>query len=172
MDPLNPFDPIPHWILDWMESTWINHLVVGYAWSWPTLETLHFVGMCLLFGPIIIMDLRLAGFDRASIPVSAVHTLIPLTISGFAINLITGTGFLFGDPYRYAVNISFQLKMLLVLIAGINAVFFWVKVTPLLEGPNAVENPPAYIKAVGILSLLTWTGVLCFGRLIPYLGTG
>lgn len=168
----DPFQPIPTSILDWMESTWINDLVVGYAWTWPTLETLHFLGMCLLFGPIIIMDLRLMGFERLTVPVSAVHTLIPLTLLGFIINLTTGVMFLFGDPYRYAMNISFQSKMVLVFLAGLNALYFWWKVTPALEkaGPN--DSPPAYIKFVGFASLAMWTAVLCFGRLIPYLGTG
>jgi len=166
------YNPIPTSVLDWMQSTWINEFVVGYAWSWPALETLHFIGMCLLFGPIIIMDLRLLGFDRAAIPVVSVHTLVPLTVIGFAINLITGIMFCLGDPYRYAVNISFQLKMVLVLLAGLNALFFWLRVTPILEATDPNSEPPAMIKIVGLSSLLLWTGVLCFGRLIPYLGTG
>lgn len=169
---MDAYNPIPTYILNWMESTWINNLVVGYAWSWPTLETLHFIGMCLLFGPIIIMDLRLIGFDRLNVPVAAVHSLIPLTLLGFLINITTGIMFLFGDPYRYSMNISFQLKMVLVFLAGLNALYFWRKVTPILErlGPN--DNPPISIKAVGLMSLAMWTGVLLFGRLIPYLGTG
>lgn len=159
-------------ILMWMESTWINNLVVGYAWSWPTLETLHFLGMCALFGPIIIMDLRLLGFDRLAVPAVSVHALIPLTLGGFIVNLVTGIMFCFGDPFRYAINISFQIKMVLVLVAGINALFFWKKVSPVLESLGPHEDPPTMIKAVGLTSLLAWTGVLAFGRLIPYLGTG
>lgn len=159
-------------ILIWMEGTWINQFALGYAWTWPTLETLHFIGMCLLFGPIIIMDLRLLGFDRLAIPALSVDALIPLTLAGFIINLVTGIVFLFGDPFRYAVNISFQLKMVLVLLAGLNALFFWLKVSPILERLGPHEDPPAMIKVVGLTSLLAWTGVLCLGRLIPYLGTG
>lgn len=159
-------------ILDWMAGTWINNLAVGYAWSWPTLETLHFIGMCLLFGPIIIMDLRLLGFDRLAVPAMSVHALVPLTISGFVINLVTGVIFCFGDPYRYAINISFQIKMVLVLLAGANALYFWKAVGPVLEKLGPHEDPPGSIKAVGLTSLLAWTGVLAFGRLIPYLGTG
>jgi len=159
-------------IRPWMETTWLNNLAVGYAWTWPTLETLHFLGMCMLFGPIIIMDLRLMGFDRLSIPAFSVHKLIPLTLAGFVINLVTGIIFLFGDPYRYTINISFQLKMLLVLLAGINAIYFWLKVTPILDRTGPHEDVPGSIKIVGFMSLALWTGVLCFGRLIPYLGTG
>ena len=50
-------------IQDWMVSTPINQLVIGYAWSWPTLESLHFLALCLLMGSLLIMDLRL---DRLS----------------------------------------------------------------------------------------------------------
>jgi len=136
------------------------------------METLHFTGMCLLFGPIIIMDLRLLGFDRLSVPSASVHKLIPLTIAGFSINLITGIVFLFGDPYRYAMNVSFATKSILIVLAGINAIYFWVKAMPILEKTGPHEDAPTSIKVVGLSSLLLWTGVLCFGRLIPYLGTG
>lgn len=159
-------------ILNWMESTWLNNLVVGYAWTWPTLETLHFLGMCMLFGALIIMDLRLMGFDRLEVPGTSVHTLVPLALIGFSINLITGIMFCFGDPFRYAINISFQLKMLCLFLAGINALLFWKVVEPVLERVGPHEDPPASVKAVGAASLLLWTGVLAFGRLIPYLGTG
>jgi hypothetical protein len=169
---MDAFNPIPTSILDWMEGSWFASFMLDYAWSWVAFETLHFTGMCLLFGPIIIMDLRLLGFDRLTVPAPAVHVLIPLTLTGFSINLITGIMFCFGNPYRYAMNISFQIKMVLVLLAGINALYFWRKASHVLKacGPN--DDPPLQLKIVGLTSLLLWTGVLCFGRLIPYLGTG
>ena len=159
-------------LLIWMEGTWLNDLALGPQWSWPILETLHFTGMCLLFGPIIIMDLRLMGFDRLQLPAAAAHKLIPLTLAGFSINLLTGIIFMFGNPYRYAMNISFFIKMWLVLFAALNALYFWRKVLPVLERLGPHEDTPSQIKLVGLLSLASWTGVLCFGRLIPYLGTG
>lgn len=158
-------------ILIWMESTWLNNLVVGYAWTWPTLESLHFVGLSLLMGALIVMDLRLIGFERA-IPISAVHSLMPLAILGFAINLITGVLFCFGDPFRYAINISFQLKMILVLLAGLNFLLYYFKVEPMLLAAGPTDSTPPIAKAVGVCSLAFWTGVLVYGRLIPYLGTG
>jgi hypothetical protein len=62
--------------------------------------------------------------------------------------------------------------MVLVLLAGLNALFFWLKVLPIVKQADPHEDPPAMIKIVGMTSLLAWTGVLCLGRLIPYLGTG
>ncbi|MBN1239408.1 MAG: hypothetical protein JXB36_12975 [Gammaproteobacteria bacterium] len=158
-------------IADWMQTTWINALALNYAWTWPTLETLHFIGMSLLIGAIIIMDLRLIGVQRV-IPSVSVHTLLPIAFIGFGINLLTGIIFLFGDPNRYFINISFQIKMVLVLLAGLNALLYAVKVAPAMANAGPHDPTPGLAKAVGAASLLLWAGVLCFGRLIPYLGTG
>lgn len=156
---------------EWMVSTPINQLVLGYAWSWPTLESLHFLGLCTLMGSLLIMDLRLIGFQRV-IPLQAVHSLMPVAIVSFAINLITGVGFLFGDPGLYTANWAFWAKMILVLLAGVNFLVYFTKVEPMILklGPN--EATPAIAKMVGVFSLLFWFGVLSFGRLLPYLGTG
>ena len=158
-------------VMDWMTSTWVNNLVIGYAWSWPTLESLHFLALCLLMGSLLIMDLRLIGFQRI-IPLRAVHSLMPIAIVSFAVNLITGVGFLFGDPYTYAANYAFWVKMSLIGLAGVNFLVYFTKVEPaiLRLGPN--EPTPALAKAVGVMSLMFWFGVLSYGRLLPYLGTG
>jgi hypothetical protein len=158
-------------VMDWMTSTWINGVVLGYAWSWPTLESLHFLALCTLMGSLLVMDLRLIGFHRI-IPLQAVHSLMPLAIVSFAINLITGLGFLFGDPHTYAANYAFWVKMSLILLAGINFVVYFTAVEPKIIklGPN--EPTPGIAKVVGVLSLAFWFGVLAYGRLLPYLGTG
>ena len=158
-------------VMDWMVTTPINALVLGYAWSWPTLESLHFLALCTLMGSLLVMDLRLIGFHRI-IPLSAVHSLMPLAIVSFAINLITGLGFLFGDPYTYAANYAFWVKMSLILLAGVNFLVYFTAVEPKIIklGPN--EPTPGGAKVVGVLSLVFWFGVLAYGRLLPYLGTG
>jgi hypothetical protein len=158
-------------LADWMETTWINALAINYAWTWPTLETLHFIGMSLLIGAILIMDLRLVGVQRI-IPSLSVHTLLPVAFIGFGINLLTGIMFLFGDPHRYFINISFQIKMVLVLLAGLNALLYAVKVAPTMAHAAPHDPTPPIAKAVGAASMALWIGVICFGRLIPYLGTG
>ena len=66
-------------LMDWLVSTPINGLVLNYAWSWPTLESLHFLALCMLMGSLLIMDLRLIGFNRI-IPLQAVHSLMPVAI--------------------------------------------------------------------------------------------
>lgn len=158
-------------VLDWMETTWINSLALNYTWTWPTLETLHFIGMSLLIGSIFVMDLRLLGVQRV-IPSLTVHQLLPMAFVGFGLNLLTGIVFVFGDPYRYASNPSFQVKMVLILLAGLNALLYAFKVAPQLAAAPQQSDTPALAKAVGATSLALWIGVICFGRLIPYLGLG
>jgi hypothetical protein len=156
---------------DWMQTTAINQLVLGYAWSWPTLESLHFLALCTLMGSLLIMDLRLIGFNNI-IPLKAVHSLMPVAIVSFAINLITGLGFLFGEPYLYFANWAFWAKMALVLLAGLNFLVYFTKVEPKIIHLGPSEPTPPLAKTVGALSLVFWFGVLSFGRLLPYLGTG
>lgn len=158
-------------VLAWMDDSWLNSFVLGYSWIWPTLEILHFSGMCLLFGSILIMDLRLLGF-RKLIRADAVHQLVPFAITGFLINLTTGTLFAFGQPFRYAINISFQIKMALVVLACLNALLYNYKVEPMIRASGANGEYPFLAKAVGFASILLWMGVIAYGRLIPYLGTG
>jgi hypothetical protein len=158
-------------VLDWMETTWINALALNYAWTWPILETLHFIGMSLLIGAILVMDLRLIGVQRV-IPSLTVHQLLPMAFIGFGLNLLTGIVFLFGDPHRYAINPAFQIKAVLIVLAGLNALLYAVKVAPAMSNAPPHGDTPALAKAVGATSLALWIGVICFGRLIPYLGLG
>jgi len=158
-------------VMDWMVTTPINKLVMGYAWTWPALEALHFLALCLLMGALLVMDLRLIGFQRI-IPLKAVHSLMPVALGAFAVNLLTGLGFLFGDPHLYAANYAFWVKMALVGLAGVNFLVYFAKVEPALAHIGPHDPTPPLGRAVGVMSLVFWFGVLAYGRLLPYLGTG
>lgn len=117
------------------------------------------------------MDLRVLGVS-ASIPLLAAYRLLPLVLVGFGLNLITGVLFSIGDPFRYAANIGFQAKMVFVLLAGANAFYHHISITPLLIGLEKGARTPAAAKISAAVSLLAWSAVLLLGRLIPYVGTG
>lgn len=147
--------------------TWVTSVY----WLWPLMETIHFVGLSLLLGGLIVIDARLAGFFRG-VNIAATHKLLPWVFIGFGLNLTTGALFFFGDPMRYAINIGFQMKMVLVLVAGLNALWFWWKINPVMYTWEPDADPPALAKVIAWVSLISWTGVLLLGRLIPYVGTG
>lgn len=157
-------------VLDWISNNF-GFIATGWGWTWPIAETLHFFGLCLLLGGLLVIDLRLLGVVRG-VSAKTVHALIPFAIGGFVINLITGLIFVVGDPHRYAPNVAFQIKMLLVLLAGVNALWYQLKVAPVIDTWPNDADPPREAKLMGAFSLVIWFGVLGYGRLIPYLGTG
>lgn len=158
------------WI-NWVGSTDLSYWVTSGAWTWPIMETMHFFGMSLLLGSLLVIDLRLMGFFKR-ISIHTAHKLLPYAFIGFGINLVTGILFYFGDPWRYTINISFRIKMLLVLLAGINALLFYFLIDKKIPSWEAHGSTPGLAKAIGFSSLGLWFGVLILGRLIPYLGTG
>jgi hypothetical protein len=112
-----------------IEASAVNNWILSSQWLWPGLEILHFIGLSLLLGSMLVVDLRLAGLLR-QIDVHIVHRLLPWATIGFLVNLVSGVLFFLGDPARYSVNIGFQVKMVLVLIAGLNALWFFWKLNP------------------------------------------
>ena len=154
-----------------IEGGAINNWILSSYWLWPVLEIIHFIGLSLLLGAMLIVDLRLAGYLR-QIDITATHRLLPWATFGFLLNLATGTLFFLGDPARYSINIGFQFKMVLVLIAGLNALWFIWKINPRVPSWDANGDTPTEAKVVAVLSLVAWFGVLLLGRLIPYVGTG
>jgi hypothetical protein len=157
-------------IIELLEANSVNAFVVGHIWVWPMMEIFHFVGLCLVLGSLLVIDLGLMGVIKHISP-SATHTLMRAVLIGFGLNLLTGVLFVIGDPSRYFINISFQIKMVLIIFAALNALWYIKKIAPKLEEKNEF-TAVMETKIVGFLSLLCWFGVLIFGRLIPYIGTG
>lgn len=149
-------------------DTWMGSSMRDIFWMWPLMENFHFFGLSVLFGGLLAIDLRVIGFARF-VPMKGALTLIPYVCIGFAINLITGAFFFTGDPFRYYYNLAFQWKMALVVLAGINALWFWfgehAKLSKLADGEQADFGA----KVIASASLLIWIGVIILGRLIPYL---
>jgi hypothetical protein len=140
-------------------------------WIFPTLETVHFIGLCLLVGAMMVVDLRLLGIIRAG-SVKAVLRFTHLAIAGFTINLLSGIGFFVSNPENYAQNPLFWAKMILVLLAGLNVFWFeWAERQPLMALPDSAALP-ARTRAVAGLSLAFWLAIIVLGRFLPLLGIG
>jgi hypothetical protein len=142
------------------------------SWVWPICEILHFAGMALVIGTIGFLDVRILGLAKG-VPIASVSKLIPFGIAGFLINAATGFVFVAGNPVGgpadYLTNLSFQLKMLLILLAGINLLAFYLTgVARATESVPANGDAPRSAKIVAALSLVLWFGVILFGRLIMY----
>ena len=112
-------------ILHWIRDTSLGAAVRQSRWMFATGETLHFIGLSMLVGGILVVDLRLLGFIRR-VPVRAALAFLPFVIAGFLINLATGIVFFSADPMMYWPNPAFKLTMLMILLAGVNALVFMV----------------------------------------------
>lgn len=151
----------------WLNSSPFHDFMVQVGPAFPICETLHFIGLSLLFGSLLIVDLRGMGFLKA-LPLIELHRLVPVALAGFAINAVTGFLFVAFDPAVYFGNAAFLIKMVLIALAGVNAlVVEFMVFRPLRAGVAGVEDG-MLIKVSSALSLLLWSGVLIGGRLIPF----
>ncbi len=150
-----------------LKSSPLHDFMVQVGPAFVTCESLHFIGLSMLIGSLLLVDLRGLGFFKA-MPLLALHKLVPVALVGFAINAITGLMFIAFDPPAYFDNVAFLVKMSLIPIAGINALIFEYYVfRPLKAGVEGVEDG-WLIKVSSGLSLALWAGVLIGGRLIPF----
>jgi hypothetical protein len=151
----------------WLESTFMNQLMVNLFWMFPLMETIHFIGLVLLFGALLVVDGRVLGLCRF-MNMKAAMAFIPVAIVAFALNLISGIFFVASQPLVYFGNMLFQWKMALIVIAGINALWFWFgehkELCRLADGQDA----PFRAKVIALASIVIWVLVIIGGRMIPY----
>ena len=155
----------------WLESTAISRTLFGWSWLWPTCESLHFLGLCVLIGGAGLLDLRLMGCFRG-VAIREVKGFMPWAIGGFIVNLATGLLFLVMQPHLYLTSGVWWSKVAFLGAAGLNALFFETRLSAgaLALAPDA--DTPRALKVIGALSLVSWFAVLYCGRMLPYLGTG
>jgi len=151
----------------WLTAASIKTFVLEHPWVWPTCETLHFVGMSLMFGVLMIVNLRLLGFMKG-MSYAAVHRLLPLGIMGFAINFVTGMLFFIAASEQYTQNVAFHWKMVLLELAGIN--FLVLTVYDGAWKLPAGAEPPLTDKLLAASALVLSIGVMYFGRMLPFIG--
>ena len=137
------------------------------AWGWAITESIHFLGLSLLIGAIGLFDLRLLGVAKR-IPIAALHRLIPWGLLGYAINVVSGLGFLMTEPDQYVYNPAFQLKLLFMVVAGFNATAFYLTSFRRATAPDAPEDAPRIAKVVAAISICLWIGVIVCGRFVAF----
>ena len=142
--------------------------MVNLKWGWPACETVHFIGLSLLFGVVLLVDLRMLGFLKG-IPYSALHRLLPWGVLGFGVNVVTGILFFIGAPPDFYVNNPvFIWKLALILVAGANALYFTVFEHAWTLG--AGDTPTVASKVAAASGILLWAGVIFCGQMLPFFG--
>ncbi|MEO7207400.1 MAG: DUF6644 family protein [Steroidobacteraceae bacterium] len=137
-------------------------------WLFPTIETVHVFALVLVVGTIMTVDLRLLGFANKERPFSQVAAeMLPWTWVAFVVAALAGMLMFSSKALTYYDNIPFRLKMVCLLLAGINMVMFHWLGTRRLEAWDR-GPPPRAARFSGGASLLLWTIIVAAGRWIGF----
>jgi hypothetical protein len=158
-------------IMGWLAQTAVGAIMRDTSWAFPAAEILHFIGLCALFGSLLVVDLRVLGFGR-QIAFSAVMPFIRVAIAAVVLNTVTGVAFVASDPPNYWDNPGFRWKLVLVVLACANAMAFEVLERKRLTAAPVGVDAGARAKFIAATSLTLWVGVIVLGRLLPYTGYG
>jgi len=135
----------------------------------PWVFVLHVISMCMFAGTILMMDLRLLGVGYMQTPFSQVQRrLFPWQMAAMFLSSATGLALVWGNPMNYVTNIIFWMKMMTMVIAGVNALAFHFITEYALVNWDTGPRPPFGAKLAGGLSIALWANVIVSGRLIPY----
>ena len=151
----------------WISAEGVENFVNSRPWVWPASETLHFIGLSVLFGVLFVVNLRLLG-GLKSIPFSALHRLLPWAMVAFAVNLTTGMLFFIAAAHQYINNGPFYWKIVFLMLAGANLLYLTVLDRTWALKPG--EDTPLMEKAIAASSIGLWIGVIFWGRMLPFLG--
>lgn len=154
-----------HWLQNTSWATGIRQS----DFLFPLIEGSHILALSLSVGLVLMLDLRLL---RVVLPTEAVSTvmrqLMPWALPGFAVMFLTGLLLFFAQAEKVYTNSYFRVKMILLVLLGINALVFQFKFYPALGEWDLSETVPSGVRLIAIFSLVFWMVVIACGRLMAY----
>lgn len=136
---------------------------------YPVIESVHVLSTCLFLGLVTMMDLRLVSATLRSAPLTDMqHRLFPWQMAGFALMVVSGVLLVFTEPLRFYSNIFFQVKMALLVLAGLNMLVFHTGVYRRVAEWDHHEVFPGSARVAGALSMMLFSGIVVCGRMIAY----
>ena len=155
--------------LEWLGSTPWSVALLESLWVWPLVESTHVLVLGLFVGTVVMNDLRLIGWVMKSVPVSEVTgRLLPWTRAGFAVMVATGLLIFYSNPVGYYHNIFFRFKVLLLILAGLNAFVFHARIHKNVAKWDLDPVAPRAARIAGAVSLVSWALIIVAGRMIAY----
>ena len=134
--------------------------LASHPWAYPALEAAHIVGIALLVGNLVLLELRVWG-AAPELPLRPLARLsLAIALAGFGLVVLTGLAMFSAQPGEHLANRVFVIKMGLVSLAGLNAALFHAR-----DGLGRLD---AMAKAQTVLSLGIWVAVIICGRWIAY----
>lgn len=157
----------------WAETVEYSSIGVAIAesrYAFAFIEGAHLIALAVAVGLLAIVDLRLLGVILREVAVQRVLAqLRPWIIGGFVVIFVTGVLLFWSAAGRMVLSPAFPIKLLLIVLAGFNALYFELLVARSEAVRTAQGVLPLPARVAGLASLSLWSLVIVFGRLIPYL---
>lgn len=135
----------------------------------PIVEATHVLAIAVVFGTILVVDLRLLGLPGTQRPLSRVAgEMLRMTWAAFALAVVTGALMFAPNALTYFDNTAFRLKLLALLAAGINMAVFQFITARSMDQWDVNRRPPTAARTAAIISMLLWTSVILLGRWIGF----
>ena len=133
----------------------------------PMIESVHVLGIALMAGTLITVDLRVLGATFPHEPVRRIaETLLPYTWAGFVLMVATGLPLFAAESVKLINNPAFRIKLMLLALAGINALLFHLTVYRNVDAWGRSGTSPPTARLLAGISALLWLSVIVSGRLI------
>jgi hypothetical protein len=137
--------------------------------AFSIIESVHVLSITLLVGTIAVLDFRMLGLILRSVSVSRLaRSVLPLSWSGFAVSVASGFLLFWAEAAKLYANPSFRMKLVLIALAGFNALVFHTSIFRRAHEWETLQVCPRRARVSAIASLALWSGVIITGRAIAY----
>ena len=154
---------------EWLGNTPGSTAIHESLWAYPIIESVHVLTLCLFVGVIMMWDLRLMGVTLRSVPVPEMAAkILPWAVAGFIILAISGGLLVYQDPLRAYSSLFFRAKVIMLILAGLNAFFFHMTIGRGIAAWGSDPKTPRRARIAGGVSLTLWAGIIVAGRMIAY----
>jgi hypothetical protein len=145
-------------------SEWLRTSLKAVA----IVNAVHVISIAIVFGTILIVDLRLLGFQTQRSVMRLHHDLVRWTWIAFGIAAVSGVLLLMVNAVTYYRNTAFWMKMGAIVLAGINMLVFEYVTAKSMPSWDKGVTPPMAARSAAALSLVLWLAVIVFGRWIGF----
>jgi len=155
--------------LEWLAGTRGSIALHESLYMYPLVESTHVLALTLFVGLAVMLDLRLLGVTLRQVPVSEMlDRVLPWTKAGFAVMIVTGALLFYAIPVRNYQNIFFRIKVVMLILAGLNVWVFHWRVERRVADWDLDPVAPKGARATAVISLILWAGIIVAGRMIAY----
>jgi hypothetical protein len=153
----------------WLQNTPWGTAIRESTLVFPIIETIHVLALSLSVGTVALFDLRLLGLSFRREPVSQVMSqIMPWSTAGFVVMFVTGGLLFWSQALKAYGSVYFRIKLVLLLLAGVNALVFQLTLYRSMATWDKAEVTPLRARLAGGLSLALWIGIIAAGRTMAY----